>query len=103
MLPKAKEIVQCVLGDKAAKEIEKVSHSNDTVKRRVDDWNFRVLSTQALHFLILFVSICLYENTCSHLSKHKYLKRNYTYKMIYNLKLPTRSVRSKRHQPSRKP
>ncbi|VVC44415.1 Hypothetical protein CINCED_3A006652 [Cinara cedri] len=35
VLPAAKEIVRCVLGDKAAKEIEKVSLSNDTVKEEL--------------------------------------------------------------------
>jgi len=34
--------VRCVLGDKAIKEIEKVSLSNDTVKGRIDDMSLNI-------------------------------------------------------------
>lgn len=35
LLPVAKDMVEAVLGEKAAKEIEKIPLSNDTVKRRI--------------------------------------------------------------------
>lgn len=86
-MPAVKEIVRCVFGNKATKEIEKISQSNDTVKRRVDNWNcclvveieYPTLSTRALYFLILSVSTCLCENTFLRLlsTKHKY-KKNQT-------------------------
>ncbi|CAI6372309.1 unnamed protein product [Macrosiphum euphorbiae] len=53
VLPAAKEIVRCVLGDKAAKEIEKVSLSNDTVKRRIDD-----MSSNIKNKLLLYLKDC---------------------------------------------
>ncbi|VVC39621.1 Ribonuclease H-like domain,HAT, C-terminal dimerisation domain,Domain of unknown function DUF4371 [Cinara cedri] len=53
VLPAAKEIVRCVLGDKAAKEIEKVSLSNDTVKRRIDD-----MSSNIKEKILLYVKDC---------------------------------------------
>ncbi|KAL4126754.1 hypothetical protein QTP88_010963 [Uroleucon formosanum] len=53
VLPAAKEIVRCVLGDKAAKEIEKVSLSNDTVKRRIDD-----MSSNINNKLLLYLKDC---------------------------------------------
>lgn len=37
VLPAAKNMVQAVLRTKAAKEIDKVSLSNTSVKRRIDD------------------------------------------------------------------
>lgn len=52
MLPAAKEIVRCVIGDKAAKEIEKVSLSNDTVKR-IDD-----MSSSIKNKLLLYLKDC---------------------------------------------
>lgn len=42
VLPAAKEIVRCVLGDKDAKEIKKISFSNDNVKRRIDNVSLNV-------------------------------------------------------------
>lgn len=53
VLPAAKEIVRCVLGDKAAKEIEKVSLSNDIVKRRIDD-----MSSNIKNKLLLYLKDC---------------------------------------------
>ncbi|KAL4125874.1 hypothetical protein QTP88_010111 [Uroleucon formosanum] len=53
VLPAAKEIVRCVLGDKAAKEIEKVSLSNDTVKRRID-----YMSSNIKNKLLLYLNDC---------------------------------------------
>ncbi|KAL4088775.1 hypothetical protein QTP88_023859 [Uroleucon formosanum] len=53
MLPAAKEIVRCVLGDTATKEIEKVSLSNDTVKRRIDD-----MSSNIKNKLLLYLNDC---------------------------------------------
>ncbi|KAL4153303.1 hypothetical protein QTP88_001154 [Uroleucon formosanum] len=53
VLPAAKEIVRCVLGDKAVKEIEKVSLSNDTVKRRIDD-----MSSNIKNKLLLYLKDC---------------------------------------------
>ena len=37
ILPCAKVMVECVLGEKAAKKLEKIPLSNDTVSRRIDD------------------------------------------------------------------
>jgi len=53
VLPAAKVIVRCVLGDKATKEIEKVSLSNDTVKRRIYD-----MSSNIKIKLLLYLNDC---------------------------------------------
>lgn len=53
VLPAAKEIVWRVLGDKALKEVEKVSLSNDTVKRRIDDMLLNVKNK-----LLLYLKDC---------------------------------------------
>ncbi|XP_050522977.1 protein ZBED8-like [Daktulosphaira vitifoliae] len=53
VLPAAKKIVRCVLGEKASKEIKKVSLSNDTVKRTIDD-----MSSNIKNKLLLYLKDC---------------------------------------------
>lgn len=53
LLPAARDMVQAVLGAKAAKEIEKIS--NNTVKRRIDDMSSNIEET-----LILQLKECTY-------------------------------------------
>lgn len=55
LLPAAKDMVQAVLGEKAAKEIQKVPLSNNTVKRRIDDMSSNIEET-----LILQLQECTY-------------------------------------------
>lgn len=62
----AKEIVcneMCVLRDKV-KNIEKVSHSNNTVKRRIDDMLLNVKMKLMFYFKgCIFFTLKIYENT----------------------------------------
>lgn len=48
LLPAARDMVQAVLGEKSAKEIQKVPLSNNTVKRRIDDMSSNIEETLAL-------------------------------------------------------
>lgn len=55
LLPAARDMVQAVLGEKAATEIQKVPLSNNTVKRRIDDMSSNIEET-----LILQLQECTY-------------------------------------------